>query len=68
MAGAEALMNLLYDCGFDVRQIDLTQDDISDDARILVIFNPKYDFHGLEAESENYDFKIMIYLEVMQYG
>ncbi len=52
VAGAEALADLLYDCGFDVRQIDLTKDEIDDDARILVIFNPKYDFHGVEVESE----------------
>lgn len=44
------LATLFYDCGFDVRSIDLTQEEISGDARIIVIFNPKYDFIGAEAE------------------
>lgn len=50
---ASALATLLYDCGFDVRQIDLSTEKIDDDARIIVIFNPKYDFHGINVEDES---------------
>ncbi len=53
ITNANALANLLYDSGFEVKEIDLTKEEIDDDARILVIFNPKYDFHGVEAESES---------------
>lgn len=54
-SASNALSGLLSDCGFDVRTIDLTQEKIDDDARIIVIYNPKYDFIGNEAESENSD-------------
>jgi len=50
ITNAAALAQLLADCGFEVRQIDLSEEDLDDDARILVIFNPKYDFHGIEVE------------------
>lgn len=50
---ASTLAALLADCGFDVREIDLSKEEIDDDARIIVVFNPKYDFHGVEAESES---------------
>ena len=49
---ASTLANLFYDCGFEVKNIDLSQEDIDGDARAIVIFNPKYDFMGYEAESE----------------
>ena len=54
---ANALANLLYDCGFDVRQIDLKKEEISDDARIIVVFNPKYDFYGIGDGEEDADVK-----------
>ncbi|MBR6808237.1 MAG: Gldg family protein [Clostridia bacterium] len=50
---AAALKNLLTDCGFEVRKIDLTTEEIDDDARIIVIYNPKFDFHGIEVEDKN---------------
>lgn len=44
---------ILLDSGFDVRQINLRTEEIDDDARLIVINNPKYDFLGIEAESES---------------
>lgn len=53
ITNAATLATLLADAGFEVREIDLSMEEIDDDARILVIFNPKYDFHGVEAEAES---------------
>lgn len=36
--------NTLVDAGFDVRPINLTSEDIDEDARLVIINNPKYDF------------------------
>ena len=49
------LKNLFSDAGFEVRNIDLTKEDISEDARIVVINDPLYDFGGIVAgdDSEN---------------
>ncbi len=50
---SENLQNLLSDSGFDVREINLREEDIDDDARLVVINNPKFDFLGIEAELES---------------
>ena len=52
---AQALVNLFSDAGFEVRNIDLAKEDISEDARIVVINDPLYDFGGVVAgdDSEN---------------
>jgi len=44
-----ALKNLFSDAGFEVRYIDLAKEDISEDARIVVINDPVYDFGGIVA-------------------
>lgn len=49
---ANALVTLFADAGFEVREIDLTKDDISDDARIVVINDPVYDFEGISATDD----------------
>ncbi len=49
---ALALKNLFSDAGFEVRNIDLAKEDISDDARIVVINDPVYDFAGVEAGTD----------------
>ncbi len=50
---AMTLAKLFYDCGFDVRKIDLSKEEIDGDCRIIVILDPKYDFLGLnEAEDD----------------
>ncbi len=51
-ADANAIYALFKDNGFDVRTINLAQEEIDDDARIVVINNPVYDFIGAEADSE----------------
>ena len=50
---ATTLKNLLVDCGFDVRKINLSEETLDDDARIVVIYNPKYNFHGVEVEDQS---------------
>lgn len=44
-----ALKNLFSDAGFEVRNIDLAKEDISEDARIVIINDPLYDFGGIVA-------------------
>ena len=50
ISGAQTLARLFSDCGFEVKTIDLSTEDIDDDCRIIVIYNPIYDFLGIEAE------------------
>lgn len=50
-------INTLVKAGYDVKTIDLTKEDISPDARIIIINNPLFDFQGsvlgnLEVTSE----------------
>ena len=49
------LMQLFDENGFEPRFINLSQEDIVDDCRILVIYSPAYDFIGAEAEDEARD-------------
>lgn len=46
------LMQLFTDAGYDVKAIDLTKEDLSEDARIVVINDPKYDFAGIEGGND----------------
>jgi len=48
--GAQALYTLFHENGFDVRTINLAKEEIDEDARILIINDPVYDFIGAEAE------------------
>ena len=48
---AAALVNLFTDAGYEVKNIDLTKEEIDEDARIIIINNPIYDFAGMEADS-----------------
>ena len=50
---ATAMVNLFSDAGFKVDSIDLATEDIPEDCRIIVINDPKYDFIGMEAESDS---------------
>ena len=50
---ALALAQLFYDCGFDVRKVDLSTEDIDEDCRVVVIIDPIYDFIGIEAEKDS---------------
>lgn len=46
---SEALRALYINAGYDVVDIDLTKEDLGDDARIVIINDPKYDFSGIES-------------------
>lgn len=50
---SSAVWKLYETAGFNVEEIDLTKDEISDDGRIIVINNPIYDFSGIEVGEEN---------------
>ena len=55
IGGATALAELFADNGFTVTALDLSHDTIDDDCRILVIFNPLYDFLGAEADDASFN-------------
>ena len=48
-----AIHTMFSDAGFDVREIDLSLEDIPADCRIIIADAPLYDFIGREAESES---------------
>ncbi len=47
---ATYLAELFAENGFEVSTVNLAQEELDDDCRILVIFDPIYDFIGAEAE------------------
>ena len=49
---ASAFNQLLVDSGYKVETIDLTKQDFHEDARLLVIMNPQFDFEGSKAAEE----------------
>ncbi len=53
ISGALPLYKVFSENGFTVDAYDLTKDTIDDDCRILVIYNPIYDFIGGEAEDQS---------------
>jgi len=55
LTSAANLMNIFAENGFHVDGIDLSTQTLSDDCRILVIYNPKYDFVGSEAEGDAFN-------------
>ncbi|MBQ8551290.1 MAG: Gldg family protein [Clostridia bacterium] len=42
-----SMQELFYDAGYELRTIDLTTEEIHEDARLIVISNPLYDFEGI---------------------
>lgn len=46
-------VKLFEDGGFDVREIDLSKEDIPENTRIVIINDPVYDFAGIEAGDNN---------------
>ena len=46
----KALIELFTNAGFKAKQIDLAHEDLDDDARVLIIYDPTYDFIGTAAE------------------
>ena len=55
LANAGDLATLFADNGFTVKDVNLTQDELDDACRILVIYNPMYDFLGSEAEDASFN-------------
>lgn len=50
ISSATSLASIFLENGFEVETANLANDDLDDDCRILVIYNPIYDFIGAEAE------------------
>lgn len=50
MSSAIYLADVFATNGFEVQTVNLAQDTLDEDCRILVVFNPIYDFIGAEAE------------------
>lgn len=50
LSSATAMASIFADNGFVVETKNLTSDTIDDDTRIMIIYNPIYDFVGMEAE------------------
>ena len=48
--GALAMATVFAENGYEVETIDLATEEVSPDSRIMVIYNPMYDFIGAEAE------------------
>ena len=45
------LLELVSDAGFELLPIDLTKEDMSEDARLLIIYNPSFDFEGISKDT-----------------
>lgn len=52
---ALSLAGLFSENGYEVDTIDLSKERVDDDCRILVIYDPIYDFIGAEAEDAEFD-------------
>ena len=52
---ALTMMELFAENGFDVQPVNLSQETVDDDCRIMVIYDPEYDFIGAEAEDASYN-------------
>ncbi len=50
---AISLANLFGENGFEVTTVNLAEEELDDDCRILIIFDPIYDFIGAEAEDQS---------------
>ena len=55
LTNASTLAQLFAENGFTVKDVNLTQENLDDDCRILVIYNPMYDFLGSEAEDPSFN-------------
>ncbi len=53
--GAANLATLFGDNGFEVQTVNLANQELDDDCRVLVIYNPRYDFTGSEAEADQFN-------------
>lgn len=62
-AKSKAFRTLCETAGYEVRDIDLSSEDLDPDARILIINDPIYDFSGIEGGSGNEIDKIDAFLD-----
>lgn len=65
ISSATPLASIFLENGFEVETANLANDNLDDDCRILVIYNPIYDFIGAEAEdpSKNEIAKVDAFLD-----
>ena len=45
------MQEMFYDAGYELRTIDLVNEEIDEDARLIVISDPKYDFEGISEDT-----------------
>lgn len=55
ISGAAYLAESFSSNGFELQTVNLSQEDLDEDCRILVVFNPIYDFIGAEAEDQSHN-------------
>lgn len=53
LASDVGLVSLLVDAGYEIDTVDLSTEEIPEDARLLIISEPKYDFLGFNSEDPN---------------
>ena len=51
----EQFLNTLYDAGYIVQTLNMTEEEIPEKCRLMVIFNPDADFHASAGNSEAVD-------------
>lgn len=49
----QALSDLFEDVGYEVRTIDLTKETPDEETSVIVIYDPKFDFHGADDAAGN---------------
>lgn len=55
LASSNEILNLLYDAGYELKLIDLANEEIPEDCRMMLIYNPNSDFlvkDGISDKSE----------------
>ena len=55
ISGAVNLGTIFAENGYEIKVADLTKEDIQDDCRIVVIYDPMYDFIGAEGREKEYN-------------
>lgn len=55
ISGAVNLGTIFAENGYEIKVADLTREDIQDDCRIVVIYDPMYDFLGAEGREPGYN-------------
>lgn len=53
LASNVGLVSLLVDAGYEIGTVDLSTEEIPEEARLLIISEPKYDFLGFDSKNPN---------------